>query len=912
MDKSKLYFWFIMIFVLCCGSVLYGENLVINGDFEESYLNAPIHWTKDAWQSSESVTKYYIETDNPHSGEKYVTIENVQNNDARLTQDVRVKPFTYYKLSSWVKAVNCNKQRTGANLSVMHPNLLETSKDIKDTGGNWEYMEYYVRTGPKQENLTVAIRLGGFGSDTTGKVSFDDFKLEEVTNPRGIDAVDIVKDDGIAAEESKSETSVFIIIIAIITLTVIVGMLIYIFVIKPGLKVKDEPTVLVQRQEQGKGGKINYSWKDLALAGALTLVYAIVALTNLGSCEAPQTYWKPSSRGENVIVDFGQEKEVRRIYYFQGLPGGHGPDAKYEVDYSDDKENWTHVASLGPDTIHYWYYKSTNIKARYMRITVEKPRSWLNEVVFVGEDITKPIEIKKIESGSGINPMSKGKIENLFDEQDIFSRTGGSRPSHTTGMSPGFDEQYHARTALEHIVLDDPYEDTHPPLGKLLIALGILIFGMTPFGWRFMGTFFGILMIPIMYAFGKELFKKKEYAFLSALLLAVDFMHFTQSRIATIDTYGVFFIILMYFFMFKHYKISFYTTEFKKTLLPLLFSGICFGLGCASKWTVAMGVFGLVVLGVISLVKKAVENIEMKKRLSSKELKKDKKEWNRIKYITGRFPRYIIATLLIGVLVFFIIVPSILYFLSYVPLWFVPEISKSPRNPTIFHWVLESQTGMLNYHSEVTQEHSFSSKWWQWPLMTRPMWYHVAHGLPADQTQRLFAFGNPAIWWLGSIAAIVVIIIAIGGFLRRVGKNFKDAPKNMRVTTIIYYIMKDDYEKDDARFAILIALAAQFLPWVIAPRKLTFIYHFFPSVPFIILCLVYLVKLAKEYLIPYLEKKKTTFYRVCAIGTQGIILVYFLAALVLFIMFYPILAGIPFDANYIRKFLKWFPTWYFA
>ena len=44
-----------------------------------------------------------------------------------------------------------------------------------------------------------------------------------------------------------------------------------------------------------------------------------------------------------------------------------------------------------------------------------------------------------------------------------------------------------------------PYETTHPPLGKVIMMAGIEMFGMDPFGWRFMGTIFGIAMVPLMY-----------------------------------------------------------------------------------------------------------------------------------------------------------------------------------------------------------------------------------------------------------------------------------------------------------------------------------------------------------------------------------------------------------------------------
>ncbi|MBR2717342.1 MAG: glycosyltransferase family 39 protein, partial [Oscillospiraceae bacterium] len=52
-----------------------------------------------------------------------------------------------------------------------------------------------------------------------------------------------------------------------------------------------------------------------------------------------------------------------------------------------------------------------------------------------------------------------------------------------------------------------PYEITHPPLGKAIISLGIRLFGMTPFGWRFMGALTGVLMVPLMYLLVKQLTK---------------------------------------------------------------------------------------------------------------------------------------------------------------------------------------------------------------------------------------------------------------------------------------------------------------------------------------------------------------------------------------------------------------------
>ncbi len=118
-------------------------------------------------------------------------------------------------------------------------------------------------------------------------------------------------------------------------------------------------------------------------------------------------------------------------------------------------------------------------------------------------------------------PEDAGRPENLFDEVDKVD------PAHTFRSGMIFDEIYHARTAYEYIHLMEPYEWTHPPLGKLFISLGILLFGMNPFGWRIIGTIVGAAMIPIMYMFGKKLFGGKFLAFCSAFLIMLDFMHFT-------------------------------------------------------------------------------------------------------------------------------------------------------------------------------------------------------------------------------------------------------------------------------------------------------------------------------------------------------------------------------------------------
>lgn len=179
-----------------------------------------------------------------------------------------------------------------------------------------------------------------------------------------------------------------------------------------------------------------------------------------------------------------------------------------------------------------------------------------------------------------VSITSSGAIEGraadpntLIDEQD----TVPEKPTYENSMY--FDEIYHARTGYEHAHSLYTYETTHPPLGKVFMSWCIDLMGMTPFAWRFAGTVTGILMIPAIYLLAMQLMKRTRWAALSALLLTADCMHFTQTRIATIDSFPVLFMMVMFLFMARWMQMSFYHQKLWKTLVPLFFSGVFMGAG---------------------------------------------------------------------------------------------------------------------------------------------------------------------------------------------------------------------------------------------------------------------------------------------------------------------------------------------
>lgn len=146
--------------------------------------------------------------------------------------------------------------------------------------------------------------------------------------------------------------------------------------------------------------------------------------------------------------------------------------------------------------------------------------------------------------GNPILPSNADDYPEAFDEQELF-------PADTTyEYQSMFDEVYHARTANEIVEGRTIYETTHPPLGKWWMSLGIRVFGMTPFGWRCVCALFGILMVPVSYAFMRKISRSTWIASFAALLIVFDFMHFTLSRIGTIDVIVGFFILLTFYLMY--------------------------------------------------------------------------------------------------------------------------------------------------------------------------------------------------------------------------------------------------------------------------------------------------------------------------------------------------------------------------
>ncbi len=568
---------------------------------------------------------------------------------------------------------------------------------------------------------------------------------------------------------------------------------------------------------KAKDIKLHFNKRDRLYCIAITAVYAVIALVNLGTTQAPETAWYGYA-GDTAEIRFESSVTIEDIRVFGGLYTGtvelvadDGTVAAY-TEANDYMFRWHSIGGQGTVTGGF-------------TLRVTEGSVWFNEIAFF--------------DANGYVAAVSDAAE-LCDEPDQTPDT----PSYLNGMY--FDELYHARTAYEHLTGLAPYENSHPPLGKVFIMLGIAIFGMNAFGWRIIGTLFGIGMVPVMYAFAKRLFKRSDYALLASALFAFDFMHFTQTRIATIDVYGVFFILLMYYYMYQYYRLNFFSDGLKKTLRPLGLAGLFFGLGAASKWICIYAGLGLAVILFTSLIQRGMEYARLRNS-----------EDEAVRNSVAEYPRYLIKTLLFCC-VFYIALPVAIYIASYAPYFLANE-------PYDLAGVWGVQEFMFNYHSGLTATHPYQSSWWQWPLILRPVWYYVGYDVPEDCISTISAMGNPAVWW----TALVGTIAMIAQLIRR----------KLKLTPAV--------------FVLLVGIGANLLPWVLVTRC-TFLYHYFATVPFIILCAVYMLMRCEK------RTGRGKYIKWIWMG----------AAIALFILFYPVISGLTCPRWYVTM-LEWLPGWTF-
>ena len=614
---------------------------------------------------------------------------------------------------------------------------------------------------------------------------------------------------------------------------------------------RDKPSFSLQNARKGK-----MSWNDALFMMIITLVYAVITFVNLGDTTAPQSFHQFTHDERSVVIELDEPVTIDTVFYYTGLYHAWN-DHGYRLSFSPDGFDWTAqertidgqtrttMTQQYSETFRWlsaWLPNGPQAGVKFIKIEAEAAPLELGEIAFV-----------EVRENGDRAVLTMSRMTMTPHAPGLFDEPGTIPPRYDILNSSHFDEIYHARTAYEHLRGIYPYETTHPPLGKLITAVGIKMFGMTPFGWRFMPALFGVLMLPILYLLIQWMFGKTLVSICGTLIFAFDFMHFVQTRISTIDVYAVFFILLMYLFMFR-YITSGYDAPFRKTLPWLALCGLSFGLGAAAKWVCIYAGFGLLLMYLIYLA--------IRRNYARDEGKK--------------FLPFLSLTLGASV-VFFLAIPIAGYVACYIP-YAVPENPSLAAIPPVsdfggwlgslknlwdasFSKFWDNQFDMLNYHGTgvLGATHAYSSWWYQWLFDLKPILYYIngSGGMRATVS----AFTNPLTTWAG--------LLALGACGAGVWKR-----------------------RSVAGMFIIVGYLSQLLPWI-PVRRITFAYHYFPSMIFITLALCYVFHRVLER-----EPK-----------ARGRVIGFTCAVLLMFALFYPVLSGTLVPEWYPINFLRWLPTW---
>ena len=349
------------------------------------------------------------------------------------------------------------------------------------------------------------------------------------------------------------------------------------------------------------------------------------------------------------------------------------------------------------------------------------------------------------------------------------------------------------------IFTDEGSRVVHPPLGKWLIAVGMLIFGgADSFGWRFTTALLGTLTVAVTYLIGRRLTRSVWWAGLAALFVAIDGLGIVLSRVSLLDGILTFFVLLGSLFILLDHRhamarIARSTDDFIGPVMwnrPwVITAGLAFGAAGAVKWSgfYALAGFGLYLVASDAFARRRA-GVKM---------------WGSAA-IGRQGPASFV--LLVG--------PALAVYLASWTGWLVTAggyMRDSSSNALIALWKYHEDSA--SFHVGLATPHSYASPAWQWPFLVRPTsmyWTDATCGSGSGEyrcVEAITSIPNPLLWWVGIIATIAITY----GLVR-----FRDW-----------------------RLAIvLVGFATSYLPWLLVPNRTIFQFYTVLMVPFMMLAIV--------------------------------------------------------------------------
>jgi dolichyl-phosphate-mannose--protein O-mannosyl transferase len=393
----------------------------------------------------------------------------------------------------------------------------------------------------------------------------------------------------------------------------------------------------------------------------------------------------------------------------------------------------------------------------------------------------------------------------------------------TIPSQPFFDEVHYLPPARAILALSHPLNPEHPPLGKELIALGIALFGDNPLGWRIMPMLAGVLALL---SFMRALWHAtcSRFASLSGgVLLVLAFPIFVQARIAMLDIFMAAFTLLALWMCAGACR------EQETARWRLAIAGAALGCAMAAKWN-AIPLAMLPGLGFLVVRLRTVGWQALTARRSAP--------------IAGMtLPE---AALWLGML------PLATYALCYWPNFLYARDAIEPGG------LIELHRRMLALQQQPLASHTYQSRWWQWVIDWRAIWYLYE---PIDGAQRgVLLVGNPLVM----LAGLPALVWCAWAGLR---------------------------QRQLAELAVAVLYAVSLGLWIIAAKNVQFYYHYLLPSCFLVAALA----LALD--------------RLWQRGQRILPLAVLAGSAALFVFFWPILTAAPLDGPKAFERWTWLDSW---
>ncbi|WP_150958956.1 dolichyl-phosphate-mannose--protein mannosyltransferase [Microbacterium testaceum] len=415
----------------------------------------------------------------------------------------------------------------------------------------------------------------------------------------------------------------------------------------------------------------------------------------------------------------------------------------------------------------------------------------------------------------------------------------------------------------------------HPPLGRILIGAGIALFGPdSATGWRISAAVFGTATVLLVYLLAWHLSHSIAFSSVASGLIAVDGLGIVMSRVALLDIFLTFFIVLAFWFAVLDRRRTGDRLDAALDARPgethtwgpllwdrpwLLAAGAAAGAATAVKWS---GLYVLAAVGIYAVVTDALA----RRRVGIVQWPMDAVRQGLISFV---------VLVPISVVVYLASWSGWLFtnggYKREVPVDSTGLLSLLPQSLQRL-WVYHQE--MYAFHVGLVTPHSYASPAWQWPLLIRPtsMYWHQDQAgvdgctLPSGCTEAISSIANPIIWWAGIAASIYLLV---------------------------RFVMVRDW-----RFAVVLTgLAATYLPWLLYPERTIFQFYTVAMLPFLVLALTFALRDVARGV-----------KGASRLSGQVIVLAFLVLCVGVSAFWYPVWAGLPVPYEFWRLH-NWLPTW---